>query len=321
MWKAKRTLGALGLGMVAMALALLGGGLGAAPAWAQNCGDTIGPGGIVTLPGNVGPCATNPALTVVGPVIFNLNGFTVSCDTTATDGIVVQGSRAVVSNGTVTGCDDGVQLDGDGRHVITRIISRLNGNEGFEINSHRNALSFNIALDNGDDGFEIRGSFNVLSFNKARRNDEDGFDIGGDSVNNKLITNTAEDNIDDGFQVGGADHVLKFNHANRNGRGFIILENASNNRLSFNVAFANEFDGFDVEGDNNSLTRNVAKQNGADGIGVETDATGNVLEENVAFDNNQNGAGDFDLADDNVDCDANTWVDNFFGTKSQACIS
>ena len=39
MWKAKRTLGGLGVGMVVMALDLLGGGL-RAPAWAQACGDT-----------------------------------------------------------------------------------------------------------------------------------------------------------------------------------------------------------------------------------------------------------------------------------------
>ncbi len=33
------------------------------------------------------------------------------------------------------------------------------------------------------------------------------------------------------------------------------------------------------------------------------------------------GNGSFDLEDDNLDCDDNTWKSNQFGTASQPCIS
>jgi len=139
------------LAVLAAAVGLFGGLLGAGPAWAVSCGDTIGPGGTVVLTGNLEPCATDPAVTVVGPVTFNLAGFTISCEITATDGIVVEGFRANVQNGTVRGCLAGVRLAGDGSHRITNMISRDNEDDGFDVPSSWNRLTYNEGNDNGDE--------------------------------------------------------------------------------------------------------------------------------------------------------------------------
>jgi hypothetical protein len=55
-----------------------------------NCGDTVGPGGNFNLTGDL-DCATDPAFTMVGPVKIDLKGFTVSCDSEDSDGIVIEG--------------------------------------------------------------------------------------------------------------------------------------------------------------------------------------------------------------------------------------
>jgi len=34
-----------------------------------------------------------------------------------------------------------------------------------------------------------------------------------------------------------------------------------------------------------------------------------------------NPSQDFDLRDDNVDCDNNTWANNQFGTRNRTCIN
>lgn len=313
----RRRQGMLGLAVLAVAVGLVGGLLEARTAWAVSCGDTLGPGGSFVLTGNLGPCATDPAVTVVGPVTFNLAGFTISCETTATNGVVVEGYRANVLNGTVRGCLDGVRLEGDGSHRITYIISRDHDDDGFDIRSSWNWLGYNEGNDNGDEGFQIYGNHNYLGFNKARRNNSDGYDNEpeeGGGNHNTFFKNLAEWN-DEGFEIGGYNNVLKFNTAQYNNQGFLVESGASNNWLTFNTAFRNKFDGFDVDGDYNTLNYNLAVRNRGDGIDAEEGANNNRITDNFAVFNGEN-----DLEDDNPNCDANQWINNAFNTSNQGCI-
>src|SRR5262249_9103730 len=106
---------ALMLGLMMLAL----GGLVVSPAEALNCGDTLGPGGSFTLTADVGPCTPPAGLFVAGPVTVNLNGHTVTCDTSGGGniGIDIQGSGAVLKNGLVILCNTGVQIEGNTSHV------------------------------------------------------------------------------------------------------------------------------------------------------------------------------------------------------------
>jgi hypothetical protein len=59
-------------------------------------------------------CATDPALTVVGPVRLEMNGFRIVCTLNTLDGIIVQGTGAKLSRGAVSGCDEGIRGPGGG---------------------------------------------------------------------------------------------------------------------------------------------------------------------------------------------------------------
>jgi parallel beta-helix repeat protein len=257
-----------------------------------SCGDTIGPGGSFVLGGDVGPCGTDPALTVDSAKL-DLGGFTVTCDGTF-DGILLDGKGAQLLNGTVSHCLDGVGLVGSGKHTVKNVTSEYNAGVGFNVISDKNRLLSNTACNNDDGGFDIEGNKNTLEDNLSENNGGDGFDIEG----NKTIVkdNVAENNADKGFLVQGFFNKLVDNTANNNGG-----------------------DGFDIEGDKNHLIGNTANTNGNDGIDVQAGetvrSTGNVIRKNTATGNAAN-----DLEDGNAACDSNVWKNNTFGTSSQACI-
>jgi len=283
-----------------------------------GCGDVLGPGGTFTLDSDVGPCATDPALTVDSAEL-NLNGFTVSCDTTATDGIEVIGDHAVVRNGTVTGCHDGVDVEGTGNHRITSVLSIGNGDDGFDVESDNNKVQSCEAIVNDQDGFDIEGTNNRVTSSEAIVNGEEGFlDNAG---NNTFISNGAFANGSDGFDLdpdfGGGGSTLNDNVAEFNGENGFSVE-APNNVLLENKARFNVEDGFKLDedgADNNLLRANRAEDNGDDGVHIDDGS-----EDNRIFKTKASGNGDFDLKDDNVDCDANNWQNNT-GTRNQACIN
>jgi hypothetical protein len=97
---------AIGIGIVSL-------GAWSGPADAVSCGEVLGPEGVVVLSEDLA-CDTSPALTVAGPVTFNLRGFTVACDPPGGTGIEVIGSEARVRNGTVENCAVGLVVEGDG---------------------------------------------------------------------------------------------------------------------------------------------------------------------------------------------------------------
>ncbi|MBI4588421.1 MAG: hypothetical protein HY725_06250 [Candidatus Rokubacteria bacterium] len=194
-----------GLGVLVLTglftLGLLGSPVPVAEAGHISCGDTLGPGGSFVLDSNVGPCGpTGPALRVVGPVQFDLNGFTVSCTTSGQiglDGIVVGGNAATVTNGTVTNCFAGVVVAGSGRQRIQRVTADGNGN-GFYVQSSGNWLHRNTAVNHRATGYFIYAAgvqlkFNLLSDNRADSNGI-GIYLSTDARNSIVFRNTALSN-------------------------------------------------------------------------------------------------------------------------------
>ena len=135
---------------------LLGGSLlssvQAATAVCPPCGFPLGPGGLFVLTCDVTLCTTNPALSVDSATL-DMNGHTVSClgPTPTNDGIVLLGSKAKLRNGTVTGCFNGVVLQGTGHHEVRNVTSSYNANIGFEEleGSSANKLTNDTASYNG----------------------------------------------------------------------------------------------------------------------------------------------------------------------------
>jgi parallel beta-helix repeat protein len=271
---------------------------GTHPAAAQDCGATIGPeepGVVVFLDGDIGPCGaeTDPALTIEGPVTVNLNGFTVSCvvpdEGEGTKGIEVVGVNALVLNGVVEDCEDGVVLATDdevewGQHILKKVTVRSTqhqvGNRGFRIRSDGNHLINNRAAGFSGVGFRVDGSDNLLVNNTAARNDDEGFRIEPEAQNNTLIGNRAR----------------------RNG--------ATDNEA-----------GIDIRGDGNVVFNNLSLHNFGDGILLAVDEEKDEAAENNSIIQNLSRRNlGTDLVDDNLECDSNRWLNNRFRTAFPDCV-
>ncbi len=313
-----------------------------------QCGDTIGPGEKVKLTQDIGPCTEGPAITVVGPAVLNLNGHTVAGDGHI-DGIVLEGKKAQVMNGTVIGCFNAVVVMGEGRHKIKRInaednIDRafvvysdnnkflwnkadMNGDDGFYVEGNANRFILNKIYDNDDEGLEIEGNNNRVVANRARGNNSDSFEIGGDA--NRLVFNKAISGGREGFEIEGIGNIVKNNRAiNNGGTGFRV--EGSQTLLQANRVINNGKNGILVDDDafDNTIKKNRVKGSGESGILVEKEAYGNVITRNVVKGNGLNGAEVksqqeaqfFDMEDEDNGAEANTWYRNRFETSNQDYI-
>jgi parallel beta-helix repeat protein len=219
----------VGLGL--LAYGLLGYGLPLAEAGHINCGDVLK--GTHELDANIGPCATNPALTLDGGKL-EMQGFTVSCaDDALTDGIVMTGAVAKLTGpGTVAGCSIGVGVQG------------------------RASTVEHITVENNATGISIDGDANLKINNNLAFQNREGFIIMG--RDNKLTENIADSNRVDGFQTFGDDNTLSRNLASRNGdNGFIITWFSSGNTYRNNTAIANTANGFEIVGGKKTSCRRI----------------------------------------------------------------
>ena len=265
---------------------------GVMPAAAFNevdiqCGDIIGPHERVRLTQDIGPCAEfdGPVLTVVGPAVLDLNGHTVACQDESQDGILLEGERARLVNGTVTGCENGVVVDGAGRHKIYRINAELNPGEAFLVYSDNNSFRWNTADENQDSGFDVQGHGNKFLFNKISSNWE-GFWVKGEG--NKIILNRLVENQGEGIEIveGANESVVVMNRGTGNNKEAYRI-NSNDNNLSFNIAEDGFNDGFQIDGDRNRLRYNCAKGNEDSGFRLRGDE--NRLSRNHARGNTQDG--------------------------------
>lgn len=296
------------------------------------CGGTIGPGGTFTMTSDLAAC-TGTALTVVGPVVLDMNKRFVSCTGLST-GIRLEGKNATVRNGQVLSCTIGVAIEGDGGHKVREV--RAVGNAiGFGVSTDGNVLAYNVAhTDSG--GFQVNGNRNKLIGNLGANTDNDAFQVTGNgnafvqnAVNdsgsgfrteaNTVGNSFTENNVlaaGTAFLIGGAKHVLKGNTAHRSlVYGFRLAGGSGGHTLKDNVSigFRGEAGygfGFVVGTANNVLKNNRAHEQE---IGFGVQASGNVLSGNVATGNPADGY------DQDPACTGNTWKKNIFLTAFPDC--
>lgn len=273
-----------------------------------KCGSVVGPNETGVLLQDITCPGDNPAIKVVGPATLNLFSHTVDCQdvTAGVVGIHVEGERATVRNGTVTGCHDGVVIGGAGNHRIVRLNSIKNDNDGFD----------NLPGSDGNTFISNLAQGNLSSTNPSST--DDGFQIIV-SRNHKFYFNISQDN-GQGWDVQGTGHLFSGNVAQENlTEGFEFR--VDNNRLTNNIASSNGESGFKlVSSDENILNRNIATNNGESGIEIFFGSENNSIKKNVALGNATKNGG-FDLRDRTPNCDNNKWIRNKFGTADPAdCI-
>ena len=214
----------------------------ATSSWALECGDTIGPGEVVTLDEDINCPLTGPAfpaLILESSSILNLGGYTIDCGTGLRTGIQMEGGGSVVKNGTVTRCENAVVVGGDGGHIVTKVT----------------------ATDTFGSGVSVRSSNNEISYNRSLRN---GLGYTASKNGNTFIANLAKDCRTAGFNVDGNNLILIKNRAIRNSGDGITVRFGSGLKMLHNTVKRNTRYGIELqEGAINSIVvRNVSKSNG-----------------------------------------------------------
>jgi len=309
-----------------------------------SCGDTLGPGGVISIDNSIDGCSTasgSPALTLIGPVEVDLRGNRVACDASAPPvGILIKGRGAKLLNGQVFDCKIGVKVSGKGRHEIAGInadshrdtgflvtsgrnnIHDCAGNDadvgdGFTVRGRRNELFDNSGVHNGENGFDLRGNLNRLRSSVAVDNGSDGIEVGG--RRNEVLLNSSASNAGDGFEVNGDNNQLSSNVSTRNvGNGFFIkalVGSADSNTIDDNSAVENLEDGYRIAGQKNTFSGNRAFDNGSDGFEALLSSALNVFDGNLSVGHEAAGAGYKDMQDNHRNCGSNTWTSNLFKTS------
>lgn len=193
-----------------------------------ECGVSL-PAGYFRLDDNLECGAgTSPAITATNGTVLDLNGYTINCKRTERDGIVLTGTGAVVFDGTITGCRDGVKVTGK-YNLVIGVAARHNTLRGFHVDA---------------------GDMNQFVNCVAEENRRQGFNAEG-----LVLTNADVDRAD-------ANHFVNC-VANENGRhGFKILR-GNGNHIRHSEALNSCRDGIEIEaGDWNSVVNNRAEDNG-----------------------------------------------------------
>lgn len=274
---------------------LLGIGLFFSQAKAFECGAIL-PKGYHKLTEDVTCFAVDsesPALTLESGSHLDLNGFSVDCTNpfgNEREGIVLEGRNAIVRNGIITNCYNGVVINGDGHHKVLRLIVENNSREGMRVRSTYNRVINVESLNNVRRGFSIDGDDNSLINCLAENNGRQGFLIEG--RDNKIINSDAFDSCRDGIEIdGGHDNSLTNNHVSDNGNPETCL--------NFGEAYnPSAYAGIDIR---DGSEENIVKNNRTSGN------QGCNGEDCVARERN--------LWDENVDvngyCDStNRWINN-----------
>jgi parallel beta-helix repeat protein len=318
----RRTL--LCISATALSAAVVVTGAGPVSAAHVTCGQTIMVS--TTLDSNVGPCATG---LVIGAdnVTLDLNGFTLSGTPAAGDGpgVLVSGRTGVtVRNGTVTGFDAGVAIEGGSGNTVTGMFltgNRGTGNYGEGVllsNSTGNTVSYNRITNNGPYG--------GISMLVANNNLIEHNQIVG---NNMSTTNTSGIRLENVGRTASNGNTVRDNFVQGSGLdGIQLFAGASDNQIQRNTVLQNNRDGITAfaGSSRNVIEDNQVRYNGfgpisGNGIFIRSAAgafpapAGNIIRRNTSTNNAV-----LDLRDGTPNCGTNVWSANQGVTGTPPCV-
>ncbi|WP_444957338.1 right-handed parallel beta-helix repeat-containing protein [Microbulbifer sp. ZKSA002] len=206
---------------------------------AVDCGDTIYTREVLD---DDLVCTDNIAITIVGPTGgLDMNGHTITCDNNSAIGIDVVGLVGYLEGaGTISFCQTGVRLAGDGFHNVTNISANNNDFVGLAVSSDFNLITNSSANGNGNTGILVTG------------------------LRNTLISNIIESNLLDGIQLDGDAPNLTQNYIYDNNRYGIYIADSSFGNYSQNTSEMNGSVGIYMEADNqffNYILNNTSESN------------------------------------------------------------
>jgi parallel beta-helix repeat protein len=326
---------------------------GTAGAAVLVCGQTITQNTV--LENDLTGCANNGIVVGADNITLDLNGRTVAGTPASGDqgGVVLVGrTGVVVKNGTVRAFDVGVVIEGGSGNTVENVSATDNisfsgttnrGGDGIAIlSSGNNRVRNNRTVNNGPfsgigiysevDSAHPRSTSGVSSGNVVQNNVVQG-NIQGRTPNN-VVNN---DNIGIRLEPGNTQNQILDNQVSGNGLdGITLFVRNTFTTVRGNVVTRNGFYrqtarrgngiGLQIGGANDNLVElNIASGNADNGIVVRSGSLRNTVRNNTAQGNvvlppaSANFGPTFDLLDNNVNCDANVWLDNRYGTAFPAC--
>jgi parallel beta-helix repeat protein len=347
----KRLAGGLAAVLVSTFLAVIG---AATPAGATHvsCGQTIVSRTI--LDSDVGPCTGNGIIIGADGVTLDLNGHRVFGTAEFGEGAgiyVLRRTGVTIQNGTVSGFDGGVVIEGGSGNTVRNVVARDNigrttptrtlyGDGIAILSSQNNRLLNNFAVNNGP--FGGIGLYSDVDVDHPRQttgvssgNVLDGNSSVANVTTRAGVVNNAATEADGlRLEPGTAGNLVINNQFARNGLdGISLFARANNNTIRNNTMDSNGFrttarrgNGINLFGaaNGNVIETNRVLRNGDNGISVA--GQNNQIRNNVALQNallpplNAN-VPRFDLRDTNTNCDNNQWVGNVFNTRNMECIN
>jgi parallel beta-helix repeat protein len=181
---------------------------------------------------------------------------------------------------------------------------------GFSVSGPRRESGIGIVIEPGAYDVTIRGG-TVTGFATA-------IYLPAETAGHKILSVTARRNSDVGIHCDGAANVeIAGCEAQDNGIAGILVENSRGANVHHNTVQDNGEAGLILGSGARGATveRNVSRFNDGIGILLSGGASANTIRRNTAA-----GNADFDLQDDNGDCDANLWFRNLFTTRNGDCI-
>ena len=323
------------------ALVLLGTTIHASPATAApvpvKCGTVI----LVntTLTANVGPCSSDGLIIGADNITLDLGRKAVVGRANRTgDGVGIRiGGRTgvTVKNGRVTDFDAGVAIVGGSVNTVERLLVKDNigttkrgdFGEGIAVSgSNGNTIRNNNVIHNGPfDGVGLFGpsSGNLLENNVISGNDisftaDDGIRIEGPGAKNNIVRgNNVSASTLDGIAVFSDQGTGNLNSGN-------LIEGNRVTANGYGLLGARPGDGIRtfLRANGTIIRNNLVTDNAGSGILIGS-MTNQILN-NIATGNARQAAATsprFDLHDTNVNCDANVWSGNMYGTANQACTT
>jgi len=192
--------------------------------------------------------------------------------TTRRTGIHVLSGGNIIENNSISGCLDGIRLDGaHSNRIVTNDIN--NNTNGITLYSSNDNLIQNCDIrdnninEESDCGiFLIYSQDNVIQNNLLKNNGDTSISLRSAS-SNTIINNTVTDN--DWY-------------------GISLTESSNTNRIAYNNASQNNDAGIYLDGSRNNLLLGNRAMDNSKGIYLSYDSNDNILEENYL---SQNGKG------------------------------
>ncbi|WHI47718.1 right-handed parallel beta-helix repeat-containing protein [Microbulbifer sp. VAAF005] len=288
---------------------------------------TVSCGDVITTPTTLDSDLTctiadefSVAIAIEGPSgSLTMGDYSLTCSTNEFGtGIILLGSGARLTGGSVISCGDAVTLGGNGNHYVTGVTITDFGDDAVYVESDSNVVSNMHIVGDGtdsDEGIDIQGNNNLVNSNIIEFAGDEGIEVGGDY--NTVTSNEVYYSDNDGIEIDGIFAHVTNNITAYNGSSGIEID-SDNGTISLNNVSDNEEGGINLDqGDSNSISNNNVVNNGTNGIFIlDDEPTNNTISGNVSQGQT------FDLFDPlDPDCtDSNTWQNNTFTTSDPSCL-